>query len=169
MYPTWALVAAEPSDVGARAGWQRNDVVSRRINFRPDVVERSLLGSDRRITMRIDGGSRIALRPFELDLLGPSLRARGRLHLPGVGLVRFARIEVDISALSDTACELRVVPVCRHLYRWGGRRYRRYFAAAQAAADRIGDELVVRHVPKAPQRSRLRVGTMLRRTTPARP
>ena len=115
MYPTWALRDAEPTPVGDRRGWRHVDVVSRRINFRPDVVERTLLASDRRITMSIDGGSRIVLRPFEFDLLGSSLRARGRLHLSGVGIVRFARVRVEISALSDTACEVRVVPVCRHL------------------------------------------------------
>jgi hypothetical protein len=57
------------------------------------------------------------------------------------------RVHVEVSAWSDHATELRVVPVARHLSRWGGRRQRRYFAAAHALADQLVARFVVTPLP----------------------
>jgi hypothetical protein len=47
------------------------------------------------------------------------------------------RVDVEINAWDACSTELLVRPRARHPYRWSGRRMRRYFDVAHAAADAL--------------------------------
>jgi hypothetical protein len=88
------------------------------------------------------GGSRSALvieSPFE-PAVG-EWRAYGRLVNAGWAPPRDERVELVISAWSETAAELRVVPHSTHFRRWGARRLRRWFRLAHEAADALAERL----------------------------
>jgi hypothetical protein len=67
----------------------------------------------------------------------PRWTTTGRLYGRGPRVALFARVEVEVSAWSDRAGELRLRPVGQHVGLWGRRRQRRYFALAHRSADRM--------------------------------
>ena len=77
-------------------------------------------------------------------------RARGRLHPRRPRVAQFSRIEIEISAWSDSACELTLRPTCRHIRRWSDRRWRRYFQLAEAAASALAPALTPASLVEAP-------------------
>jgi hypothetical protein len=88
------------------------------------------------------GASRAALvieSPFEL-VFG-EWRADGRVVNAGWAPSRDERVEVVISAWSESAAELRVVPRSTHFRQWGARRLRRWFRLAHGAADALAERL----------------------------
>jgi hypothetical protein len=76
-------------------------------------------------------------RPFiaAIDAGCPSWHATGRLYGSGLRLARYTRVNIELTAWSDHATELRVRPVTRRLPTWGKRRQRRYFQLAHRTAD----------------------------------
>lgn len=56
---------------------------------------------------------------------------------------RVCRVEVELSSWSHTASEVAVRPAARRPTSWSGRKQRRYFAGAHAAADVLRQELTV--------------------------
>jgi hypothetical protein len=63
------------------------------------------------------------------------LHLSGRLVGSGARLIRFTRVDIEISAVSPGTLELRMLPRSLHIHGWGRRRQRRYFRLAHAAAD----------------------------------
>ena len=118
--------------------------VKRRVHRRPRTLEDAVSEWG---PLHLDAqGARLDLEPFHGDDDAPvaSWRAPGVLHPAGLGLARFARVAVEVSARSDDECEVRVVPASHRLDRWSARRARRYFAAAHAAADSLSEVLASR-------------------------
>jgi hypothetical protein len=70
-------------------------------------------------------------------------RGHGRLYGHGLRLAQYSRIEIEVAAWSNTACELILRPRCRHVRRWGERRWSRYFGLAVAAADALAGAIAV--------------------------
>ena len=62
-------------------------------------------------------------------------RARATLHRRGWRLVPLPPVEINVTAWSDTASEIRIVPLARLAHRWGTQHTRRYLKAATAVAD----------------------------------
>lgn len=117
--------------------------VSRRINRPPIWVEEILTDPHVFAAGRVfplGGEGSLQLHgPFEVRGRSSPVtwQVRGRLLGRGPRLVRYARVEIEVTPWSDRACELRVRPVARRPMTWGGRRQERYFAAAHAASDHL--------------------------------
>jgi hypothetical protein len=130
MDPVPAAPALPPGDFVA---------VTRRINAATDLVAATLAdptvfgpGRD------IDLGAAGWLRPegaFVTVDGGVAWQARGRLYVRRRGIVRYARVELEVSAWSAHASQLWLRPTCRSPLRWGRRRLRSYLDAAHLAAD----------------------------------
>jgi hypothetical protein len=119
------------------------EVVTRRINQPTSLVQQVLLdstvfGAGDALQLGPGGVLRID-KPFSAMPSDPTRawQATGRLYGRGPRIVRYARVELEIAAWSDDASELRLLPVARHLTRWGTRRHRRYFTLAHDGADFI--------------------------------
>jgi hypothetical protein len=68
-------------------------------------------------------------------------RAYGRLVTGGWIPPRDERVELVVSAWSESTFEVRVVPRSTHFRRWGARRLRRWFRLAHEAADALAARL----------------------------
>ena len=118
------------------------DIVTRRVNRRPDSIDRVLAGPQdvfrAPMTLGTAGVLRVD-RPFTRRDGGlvTAWRTEGRLYGSGLRLARYARVELELSVFSTACCEVRLRPVCRHAHRWGGRRQRGYFDLAHRAADSV--------------------------------
>lgn len=121
-------------------------VLQRRINNCPMVqVTRTIrnaasFGAGKMLSSRGTGVLRLDEPFVRLDVYAePTWRAPGRL----VGRYeRAARVELEISAWSDTDTELLLRPLARNPLRWSGRRLRRYFLLAHQGADDLTELLV---------------------------
>jgi hypothetical protein len=109
------------------------EVVTRRLNRRSVLLGKVVssvpyaLGS-----LRFD-------EPFTAggDTTCPRWYATGRLYGTGPRLHKYTRVEVELSAWSKVACELRLRPMTRRVPCWGKRRQRRYFRNAHRSADEM--------------------------------
>jgi hypothetical protein len=61
----------------------------------------------------------------------------GRLYGTGLRIHNYTRVEIEMSAWSKGACELRLRPVTRRVPSWGKRRQRHYFRNAHRSADEM--------------------------------
>jgi hypothetical protein len=64
-------------------------------------------------------------------------RASGRLYGRRTRFARGTRVEIELSAWSRRATELRVRPASRRAQNWGAARQRRYFDLAYDVVDRL--------------------------------
>ena len=116
-------------------------VLQRRIPAAYPQVERVLNSGTPLTAELIDLPS---AEPFEVVTTWPfhSWRSRGLLRDGDEG--RVAPVEIELGAWSADATELLLRPVAPHPERWSGRRQRRYFRVAHAAADALAAELAAR-------------------------
>ena len=138
----WILNHAIPNHSPTQPHLADMLLVSRRINVATHLVGAALTDPDaQRALSRIELGHGRWLtidRPLTPVELGrQTWRGRGRLHRSGLGLVRYARVELELSAWSEDASQLWIRPVASHPTRWGVRRLRRYIATATDAADHL--------------------------------
>src|SRR5262245_29144196 len=109
------------------------DVVSRRVNQRSSSFQHVLhllpLGVGQ---LRFDA-------PFTAitDDVEPGWHTAGRLYGRGMRFTRATRVDVELRAWSERACELRIRPASRRLPMWSKRRQRRYFDHAHHSADQL--------------------------------
>jgi hypothetical protein len=129
------------------------DVVTRRVNVPTTLLRRA-----------------VYLVPFEVADLGftepftsigddkvPAWHATGRLYRPGGGWSRYTRVDVELTAWSADASELRIRAVSPRVHKWSARRQRNYFRLAHRTADvlvRSIDAAVRRHENTALLRGR---------------
>jgi len=116
-------------------------VLQRRINCAFPRVERVLNSAD---PFGVELLELPAAEPFEVVTTWPhhSWRTSGRLRAREGR--RVARVELEFGPWSDDATELLLRPASRRPERWSGRRQRRYFGAAHAAADDLAAQLEAR-------------------------
>jgi hypothetical protein len=120
--------------------------ITRRVNRTPAEIRRRLADVSDFPAGRIAFARKAHLRvepftPADPARL-PSWATRGRLYGGGTRLVRYLRAEIELTAYSATACELRIRPRCPHVHRWTIRRQRRWFELAGLAADAIAAAVV---------------------------
>jgi len=60
-----------------------------------------------------------------------------RVHVAGLHLAKFVRVELEISEHSAGSCALDVRPISPNVRRWGKWRSERYFNLAHQAADTL--------------------------------
>jgi hypothetical protein len=138
--PTWPTTHAAPE--AAEWAWYPDlNIVTRRVERSPASIDCVLATEAASVATRVLSASAGALSidaPFKQgDDLAPTWRTTGRLYGSGPRLARYARVEIEVSAYDASGCELRLRSRCRHLYRWGRRRQRRYFDVAHRSADSI--------------------------------
>src|SRR4051794_21628070 len=148
-------------------------VVSRRVNRPSAWVEEVITDADvfpaGRVVPLGDVGRLHMDGPFEVRGRSSPVTwaASGRLYGRGPRLVRYARIEIEITPWCDRSCELRVRPVARRPASWGGRRQDRYFALAHRSSDQLlrlltaGEADRVAVVVTAPARPHRQTGDVL--------
>jgi hypothetical protein len=88
------------------------------------------------------------VRPLRVELpfatapgTPPVLRTTGRLYGRGPRVARYTRVDVELSAWSHGATELRIRPVTRRVPAWSRRRQRRYFDVAHRTVDELARTL----------------------------
>jgi hypothetical protein len=128
-------------------------VVDRWVEQPPDRIE-AVLGDPSRLPIgtpiTVDGGRGLVIvRPFARVAQRDrqvSWKAPGRLLMQGTGLVRFARVEVEIIVWSDERSEVTVRRRGREIVTWSDARERRFFANAHRAAAHLARVLSTRDI-----------------------
>ena len=143
MQPSWPTADAVLDETLAEWAWCSDlNLVTRRADRTAASID-CLLATEATAPvaarlLRASGGALRIEVPFSpSDALVPTWRATGRLYGSGPRLARFARVEIELSDYDASTYELQVRARCRHVWRWGRRRQRRYFDAAHRAADSI--------------------------------